>query len=130
MPRISWDVRIEIAGLSKTRMSQRNISAATGIGLKTVNCTLQATKKDGRIKNTPQRPRSCATRTDEGMLIVATVVDDPIFTAHELKHLQQLNAYVATIRRLLEAGLHCRIVAQKPLLYDHIYNARLAFVDA
>lgn len=104
MPRISRDMRIKIVSLSETGMSQRGISVATGIGLKTVNRIVQAMKKDGRIEDAPRRPRPDATCTNKEILIVAAVVDDDFLTAPELLQLQ-LDASLATIRRrLLEAG--------------------------
>ncbi|KAG0417680.1 hypothetical protein HPB47_005418 [Ixodes persulcatus] len=122
-------VRWKVTGLWEAGHSQRQISSATGVGRKTVGRIIEAYRDEQRVDDAPRGTRAPATSTD--LLIVAAICDDPFLTVPELKSILNLRASRSTIeRRLHEAGLHCRIAAKKPRLYERHRQARLAFAQA
>lgn len=116
--------------MSEAGLSQRHISSKTNVSLVTVNRIIKAYRDEGRIDDAPRgRPPSC-TALNEDLLIVAAAVDDPFMSASEIRKLLNLNISVSTIRRRLwDAGLHCRIAAEKPRLYESHRRHRLLFAQ-
>ncbi|KAG0430316.1 hypothetical protein HPB47_022805 [Ixodes persulcatus] len=97
----------------------------------TVSRVPQAYYREGRIADLPRGGRERATSTEEDKLIVAACVVDPFLSAREIRdELELENVSVSTIRRRLhEAGIHSRIVAQKTLLDDRHRKQRMEFAS-
>lgn len=131
MPRVSDAERIEMIALYRQGIHQRRIAEITGRALSTVNRVLKAYKTEGRLLDLPHGSRPRSTTAEEDLLIIAAAVDNPFFTAEQIKNELGLNVDVQVVRqRLHEAGLRSRTAARKPLLSDHHKAARLLFAQS
>ncbi|KAH6924012.1 hypothetical protein HPB50_010327 [Hyalomma asiaticum] len=132
MASVPENERWEIVELYFKGRSQRKIGEATGRTLKTVNRIVRAFKSFRRIKDAPRKrkPRSRVTTEQEDAWIAAAAAVKPGLSAQQIKNTLDFRASVRTVkRRLREAGLKSRIVAQKPLLRAQNKEKRLQFWD-
>lgn len=131
MARVLEEERRQIVDLSMKEHSQRSIAALTGRPLKTVNCIIQAYRKEGRICDAPHRRQPQATTEQVDQLLIAAVSDDPFQTAKDILRNTSIQVHPSTVRNCLkEAGLRSHMAAQKPVLTEGHKATRLRFAHA
>ncbi|KAG0421147.1 hypothetical protein HPB47_002963 [Ixodes persulcatus] len=124
--------------MSEAGLSQRHISSKTNVSVVTVNRIIKAYRHEGRIYDAPRGRPPSYTALNEDLLIVAAAVDDPFMLknrsglsrSQKCERALNLNISTSTIRRWLwDAGLPCRIAAEKPRLYESHRRHRLLFAQ-
>lgn len=117
MTRVPQKARFRIINMSCTGFPQREIAASTRRSTQTVNRIIQAWRHEGRLHDQSHLTRPRSTMEEAGGLIIVSSIVDPLETPGEISDALGLLVSARLIsRRLVKAGTHSWIAAQKPLL--------------